>query len=107
MVNKPAGDEWKITTDSCEAATAAAVRAGTAALTTIERAENYKAQLNALFECGFGWNEETCELIDLGGARPSSLVDPDTGLWDTPGEGVLPVVAFIEEVIDHLCVLLV
>jgi hypothetical protein len=89
--------------DSCEAATAAAFRAGASALTTIERAEKYKAQLEALFDCGFEWNEDTGELVDVAGAHPPALVDPDTGLWGDPADGVLPVVVFIEKFIHDLC----
>jgi len=81
--------------DSCEAATAAAVRAGESALTTIERAESYKTQLDALIDHGFEWNEAECVLTGL-----TSL----TGLWADPGTGVLPVVLFIEKLMHDLCV---
>jgi hypothetical protein len=90
--------------DSSEAAIATAFRAGTSALTTIERAEKYKSQLQARFDCGFEWNEETRELIDVAGAHPPALVDPDTGLWGSPAYGVLPVIVFIEKLIHDLCV---
>jgi hypothetical protein len=81
--------------DACEAATAAAVRAGNSALMTIERAESYKSQLDALIDHGFEWNETKCVLTGL-----TSL----TGLWADPGKGVLPVVFFIENLMHDLCV---
>ena len=84
--------------DSCEAATAAAVRAGNSALSTIERAESYKTQLGALFDHGFEWTEAECVLTGLTGL--TSL----TGLWADPGKGVLPMVLFIENLMHDLCV---